>query len=168
MQRNRTVTLILSAGAAISVLGGTPPAAAEPCGVNLGSETIQTALNVQPEAIPGIPWGRDPLAVAGNFDQCATLSVAIASVQGATGSSPDVALLFNHGIYVGPATPTPRGFTSLNRALTTDDTLALDYKTPGSCNACSDGTISTVRYQWQSRGPGQLGHEVRLDQLPAQ
>lgn len=168
MGRIRAVTLMLSAAAAISVLGGAPPAAAEPCGVNLGSEAIQTALNVQPEAFPGVPWGRDPSSFAGNFDQCATLSVAIASVQGATGSSPDVALLFNRGIYVGPATPTPRGFTSLNRALTTDDTVALDYKTPGTCNACSDGTISTVRYQWQSRGTGQLGHVVRLDPSPAQ
>lgn len=148
-------------------LVGAPPAIAEPCGVNLGSETVQTAVNVQPEAFPGVPWDRDPSSFDGNFDPCATLSVAIVSTQRATGSSPDVALLFNRGIYAGPATASPRGFTSLNRAATTDDTVALNYKTPGSCNACDDGTVTTVRYQWQSRGPGQLGHVVPLDAPPA-
>ncbi|MFI5508961.1 LppP/LprE family lipoprotein [Mycobacterium sp. NPDC051804] len=141
-------------------------AEAQACGVDLGSEAVQTALNVQPQALPGTPWNRDPSNFWGNFDPCATLSVAITTIEGATGSSPDVAMLFNRGIYVGPATPTPHGFTSFNPAQTTDDTVALSYKTPGSCNACSDGTNTTVRYQWQELGPGELGHVVQLDPLP--
>ena len=151
--------------AAAGIVVATAPATAEPCGVNLASEAVQIALNVQPEAFAGVPWAHNPSTYEGNFDPCATLSVAIATVEGATGSSPSVAMLFNRNFYAGPATPAPRGFTSLNRAMTTDDTVALNYKTPGSCNACGDGTVTTVRYQWQER-PESIGHVVRLDPLP--
>jgi hypothetical protein len=143
-----------------------PRATAEPCGVNLGAEAVQVALNVQPDAFAGVPWARDPSTYEGNFNPCATLSVAIVTVEGATGSSPSVAMLFNHDLYAGTATPTPRGFTSLNAAQTSDNTVALNYRTPGTCNACGDGTVDTVRFQWQER-PDNIGHVVQLDPLPS-
>lgn len=166
MIKSLSPMLAATALASAGVFVAQGSASADPCGVNLSSETVYIALNVQPEAIPGRPWNREPSNFEGNYNPCATLSVAITTVQDGTGSSPDVAMLFNRQIYVGPATTFPRGFTSLNTAQTTDDTVALNYKTPGTCNACGDGTVTTVRYQWQSRGPGQLGHVVQLDPLP--
>lgn len=161
----RISALVAAAVAIGTVVIVPPPATAAPCGVDLASETVQIALNAQPEAFPGVPWAHSPSTYEGNYNPCSTLSVALVTVEGATGSSPSVALLFNRGRYAGPATPTPRGFTSLNEALTTDDTVALNYKTPGSCNACSDSTVTTVRYQWQERA-GDIGHVVQLDPLP--
>ena len=67
----------------------------------------------------------------------------------ATGSSPDQALLFHYGDYVGTATWEPYGFTSLNRGATRDDMVVLNYKDNRFvCTACP-GPINSVRYQWQ-------------------
>ena len=82
------------------------------------------------------------------------------TIERATGSSPDQALLFNHGRYLGTATADSHTFIFLDTARTTDDTVALRYKTPGSCNACPDGTITTVRYHWNG------DHVDILDPLP--
>ncbi|MFC7676438.1 LppP/LprE family lipoprotein [Mycolicibacterium sp. GCM10028919] len=96
----------------------------------------------------------------GNFDRCATLSTALVSVEGATGSSPITALMFHRGKYLGTATYEAYGFTSLNAARTTDDTVVLNYKTPGACNACPPAGITSVRYQWQG------DHVEMLDPAP--
>jgi hypothetical protein len=52
---------------------------------------------------------------------------------------------------VGPAKPKPHSFTTLDTALTTDDTVVLKYGVPGSCNACPDMTFTIVRFQWRRR-----------------
>src|SRR5690348_18123226 len=39
------------------------------------------------------------------------------------------------------------GFTSLNAARSTGNTVVLDYKTPGECNACAPAAVTSVRYQ---------------------
>jgi hypothetical protein len=64
------------------------------------------------------------------------------------------------GNYIGTATTKAYGFTSLNAAQTTDDTVALTYKTPGACNACEPAAITDVRYRWQG------DHVVMLDRPP--
>lgn len=164
------LSAILAAGPLLCAVvspAGAAAAQAPACGVNLASPTVQTALNVQPPPpFPDSAWSRDPSTYEGNFDPCRTLSVAIVPLDGGTGSSPSVALLFNRSIYVGPASPEPRGFTSLNPAATTDDTVGLTFKTPGSCNACGDGTYYTVRYRWTDGGRNDFGRLVRLDPLP--
>jgi hypothetical protein len=118
------------------------------CGVNLAAPQIQAAINSVPTVPQGWPWGHEPQSILGNFDPCATLSVALITVEGATGSSPDQALLFHNGNYVGTGTSKAYAFTSLNAAQTTDDTVALNYKDGRNvCTACP-GPITTVRYQW--------------------
>ncbi|WP_424064781.1 LppP/LprE family lipoprotein [Mycobacterium sp.] len=52
----------------------------------------------------GWPWGHEPQSILGNFDPCATLSVALITVEMGTRSSPEQALLFHDGNYVGTAT----------------------------------------------------------------
>ncbi|UAK52789.1 LppP/LprE family lipoprotein [Mycolicibacterium smegmatis] len=157
-----------SAVLALASLGFPSPAHATPqdsCGVDLASPVIQSALAAQPSPFPDAEWSRDPGSFEGNFDPCATLSVVIAPIDRATGSSPSVAMLFHRGACVGPATPTPRGFTSFDASGTRDDTVSLRYKIPGSCNACADGTHRTVRYQWREDQPS-TGGVHRLDPLP--
>jgi|GEM_PF-1669040 len=133
---------------ATPIASGAPGPAAD-CGVNLSSPVVRSAIATLPiEPLTHVAWDTDPATFEGNFDPCATLSTAIITIQGATGSSPNQALMFNRGRYLGTATTKAYGFTELDRPATTDDTVGLTYKTPGSCNACSDGTYTHVRFHW--------------------
>lgn len=138
------------------------PASAAPsgCGVDLDApEIVQAARSLPP--YPGTDWRwSGDQSVFGNFDRCATLSTALVSVEGATGSSPITALMFHRGEYLGTATYEAYGFTSLNAARATDDTVVLNYKTPGACNACPPAGVTSVRYQWQG------DHVEMLDPAP--
>ncbi len=119
------------------------------CGIDLSAQVIQSALATLPvEPVTQAPWSADARGFQGNFDPCATLSTVIVTVEGATGSSPNHALLFHKGAYLGTATPRAYGFTSLDVDRTTDDTVGLLYRTPGSCNACDDGTVTHVQFRW--------------------
>ncbi|MBX8686693.1 LppP/LprE family lipoprotein [Mycobacterium sp. 20091114027_K0903767] len=142
-----------------------PPASAVPpagCGVNLAAPQIAAAAqHLAPYPGTDWRWSADPRMVEGNFDPCATLSTALVTVEGATASSPVTALMFHHGDYLGTATSKAHAFTSLNTARTTDDTVVLDYQTPGECNACPPAAVSSVRYQWQA------DHVAMLDPEPA-
>lgn len=148
--------------AAAVFVGGTAGATPN-CGENLAAPQVISAVRqLSPDPGTGWVWNSDPSTFEGNFDPCATLSTVLASVEAATGSSPVAALMFHNGEYVGTATRQARGFTRLNIARTTDDTVVLDYKTPGACNACPGAAVNSVRYQWQGN------RVVMLDPLPVQ
>ncbi|OBK92100.1 hypothetical protein A5645_24170 [Mycobacterium asiaticum] len=141
------------------------PAQAEPttCGVNLTAPEIRAAIKQIP-ALPGNgAWDLNTHSFdpSSNYNPCATLSTVIITVIGATGSSPDLALLFHKGSFVGVATSKAYPFTTLNKAKTTDEIVALDYKDGREvCTACP-GPITTVRYQWQG------SQAAMLDPQPA-
>lgn len=129
------------------------------CGVDLSSQTIRDAIATLPvEPVTHTTWDTDPASFEGNFNPCATLSTAIITIQGATGSSPNQALMFHSGHYLGTATSKAYGFTSLAPKATTNDTVALNYKTPGSCNACSDGTVTQVEFHWDGTHVVMIGN----------
>lgn len=141
-----------------------PPGHADPtCGVNLNAPQIEAALGALPTLPQGSAWDHNVKSFdpSSNYNPCATLSTVIITVVGATGSSPDLALLFHQGNYVGVATLKAYAFTTVNAAKTTDDTVALDYKDDREvCTACP-GPTTTVRYQWQN------DHVAMLDPAPA-
>jgi LppP/LprE lipoprotein len=145
---------LLAALAAAMTAWTPPPAVGEPppgnrCGVDLGAPAIATAVRSLRPAFTDRDVAWDPVPYAGNFDPCATLSTALVTVEGATGSSPDHALFFHYGDYLGTATWQPYPFTTLNTEFTTDDAIVLQYKDGRNvCTACH-GPVSTVRYQWQ-------------------
>jgi LppP/LprE lipoprotein len=139
-----------------------PAHAAPACGVNLSAPEISAAINSAPTVPQGWRWNHNPRSFdpSSNYNPCATLSAVIITVEQATGSSPDPALLFHNGNYVGTGTSKAYAFTSVNAAQTTDDTVALNYKDGRSvCTACP-GPITTVRYQWQG------DHVAMLDSAP--
>ncbi|WP_227998639.1 LppP/LprE family lipoprotein [Nocardia australiensis] len=138
------------------------------CGVDLGGAQVQSAVAglppYQPSGSPGTTWqwAKNPATYEGNFDPCATLSAAIVTIEGATASSPQQILLFNKGTYLGPATPDAGAFISLDPTHTTDDTVGLTYKTPGSCNACPDGTYTPVSFHWDGSTVQMIGQPPAL------
>lgn len=150
---------MLMAPVALLPMTGMAHAAPGVCGVNLQAPQIAAAVaTLRP--YPGTGWQWSTGYVDGNFNPCATLSTAIVSVQGATASSPDTALMFHDGEYLGTATSEAYGFTFFNAARTTDDTVVLDYRTPGACDACAPAAVNSVRYRWQG------DNVVMLDPAP--
>lgn len=109
---------------------------------------------------PGVAW--DPTAQGGNFDPCATLSVARVFIDGATGTSPEQLLMFHDGVYQGTETVQAYGFTNVDVAASTDDAVVVHYGygKPGETTASASGLV-TVRYQWAD------GAVHMLDTLPA-
>ena len=139
-----------------------PAHAAPTCRVNLDAPEIQTAIKSLPALPQNYPWSSDPKSfdLSSNYNQCATLSAVIITVTGATGGSPDLALLFHNGSPAGVATLKAYPFTTVSATQTTDDTVALSYKDGRNvCTACP-GPTTTVRYQWQN------DHVAMLDPAP--
>jgi hypothetical protein len=149
----RGLAAALLAGAAMSttiITTDSHAAGAPDCGVNLAAPQVVAAVQqLPPYPGTGWEWNANPRSFEGNFNQCATLSTALVTVQRGTGSSPVTALMFHNGDYLGTATSEAYGFTTLDPARTTDDTVVLDYKLPGACNACPPAGVTSVRYQWQ-------------------
>ncbi len=115
--------------------------------MNLAAPEIQAAINSVPTVPQGWPWSHEPRSFdpSSNYNPCATLSAVIITIEGATGSSPEQALLFHNGNYVGTGASKAYAFMSLNAAQTTDDIVALNYKDGRNvCTACP-GPITTVR-----------------------
>jgi hypothetical protein len=151
---------VAAVGAVAGLVASAPTSTAAPCGVNLGDPAIARAVSTLRPAFSDmdVPW--DPLPYAGNFDPCLPLSTALVSVRGATGSSPDQALFFNYGRYLGTATWKPYGYTNFNARATRPDTVVLDYKDGRFvCTACP-GPVNSVRYRWRD------GRVVMLDPPP--
>jgi hypothetical protein len=143
-----TVAVTLSAFPLCGVSAGAEPPPRSQCGVNLEAPQIPSAVKSLGPAFRtmNVAWASMPYD--GNYDPCATLSTALVTIEHATGSSPNQALFFHYGEYLGTATWYPYAFTSLDKQQTTDDTVVLDYKDGRDvCTACA-GPVNAVRYQW--------------------
>lgn len=152
------VALLAAAATDVGPATAAPPGG---CGVSLAAPEVIAAIKSLPP-YPGTDWkwSSAPTTLEGNFNPCATLSTALVTVEGSTASSPTTALMFNNRSYLGTATSKAYGFTTLNAARTTDDTVVLDYRTPGVCDACAPAAVTSVRYQWRN------DHVVMLDPPP--
>jgi hypothetical protein len=125
------------------------PATAQPpdCGPAHATALRSALAQLPSEPSTGADWESTPLY--SNYNPCADLSTILVMIERGTGSSPMQALMFHRGEYLGTGTSQAYGFTSLNYAASTDDTVVLNYKVPGECNACPPAAIHSVRYHWQ-------------------
>lgn len=145
-------TAALSAASVLLVtvglsLSAAPGAAAEPtCGPDQDDALRLAFARLPFEPLTGAKWDTTP--VDSNYDPCAELSTILVTTEGGTGSSPVQALLFHRGQYLGTGTSKAYGFTSLDAAASSGDTVVLTYKVPGECNACTPAAIHSARYRW--------------------
>jgi hypothetical protein len=136
---------IVVVGGVIGWSGQVAPASAQ-CGPDEAS-AVRTALaHLPPERLTGRRFAGAPLE--SNYDPCTDLSTVLVTIEGATGSSPVQALMFHRGQFLGTGTWRAYGFTSLDEAAATSDTVVLRYRWGQSCSACDDGCVTTVRYHW--------------------
>ena len=117
-----------------------------------------------PDKKTGKDW--DSKSQFSNYDPCADLSAVVLTVQDATHSSPDQALLFHRGTFVGTATPQAYPFTRLETPASTDDVVVLTYRTRQSCDVCEDGTLTVVGFKWEGDGVRMLDRPPEVPEPP--
>lgn len=132
-----------SAAAPAPTTGTASPTA---CGPDEATALSAALGQVPPDRKTGKPWDRN--ASSSNYNACADLSAIVVTVQEGTSSSPDLALMFHRGAFVGTATPRAYPFTELEGPASTNDIVVLTYRTQQSCSTCTDGTLTTVGFQW--------------------
>lgn len=120
-----------------------------PCGPDEAGAISAALATAPPDRRTGKQWDRKPEST--NYDPCADLSAIVLTVQDATRSSSDLALLFHRGGFVGTATPKTFPFTDLEEAASTRDIVVLTYRSGQSCDVCTDGTLTTVGFQWKDK-----------------
>ncbi|MBS9535135.1 LppP/LprE family lipoprotein [Mycobacterium sp. M1] len=118
-----------------------PGAPADPCAVNLAAPAIAKAVSELPhDPRSGQPWNPEP--VAGNYSECTDLSAVIVKANTNTEHRNTRAVLFHRGQYLPQTAPDTYGFSGIDLAHCTPDTVALQT-TSGIA-----GLTSTVRFHW--------------------
>lgn len=132
----------------VSLLSTGPTASATAdCGPTPAQALNSALAQLPPDPMFGLPWSHD--VEDSNYDSCADLSAMVVTIERGTGSSPDQALMFHRGEFVGTGTWKAYPFTQIEHASSTSDSVLLSYKDPRYvCSAC-DGPRVAVRYEWQ-------------------
>ena len=129
----------------------TTPAPADPCAVNLAAPEIAKAVSELPrDPRSDQPWSPEPLA--GNYNECAQLSVAIVKANTNADNPNTRAVMFHLGKFIPTGVPDTYGFNGLDDTATTGDTVALMY-----LNAAT-GLKSVVRFRWNGNGVELIGN----------
>lgn len=130
---------------------GAPAPAADPCAVNLGAPTIAKAVSELPrDPRSQQPWNPEP--VAGNYSECAQLSAVIVKANTNTEHPNTRAVLFHLGQFISQAVPDTYGFTGVDTAQSTADTVALQAPTGIT------GLSSVVKFHWNGSGVELIGN----------
>ena len=96
------------------------------------------------------PWNPEPLA--GNYNQCAPLSVVIIKANTNTPNPNTRAVMFHLGQFIPTGVPDTYGFNGIDPTASTGDTVALSYTNPSS------GLKSVVRFHWNGHGVELIGN----------
>lgn len=130
-----------------------PPAtpAPDPCAVNLAAPEIARAVSELPrDPRSNQPWSPEPLA--GNYNECAQLSVVIVKANTNAENPNTRAVLFHLGKFIPTGVPDTYGFNGLDDDATTGDTVALQYSNG------VPGLESVVRFRWNGNGVELIGN----------
>lgn len=128
-------------------------AAPAPCAVNLAAPEIAQAVAQLPRD-PRSRQGWNPEPVAGNYNACSPLSAVIVKANTNAENPNTRAVLFHQGQYISSGVPDTFGFTGVDAAQSTGDTLALTFASgPGL-----GGLQSVVRFRWNGSGVELIGN----------
>jgi hypothetical protein len=126
-------------------------APADPCAVNLGAPKIAQAVSELPrDPRSNQPWNPEPLA--GNFNECAPLSVVIVKANTNADNPNTRAVMFHLGKFIPTGVPDTYGFNGIDETVTTGDTVALMYSNG------TTGLKSVVRFHWNGNGVELIGN----------
>jgi hypothetical protein len=126
-------------------------APADPCAVNLAAPEIAKAVSDLPrDPRSDQPWSPEPLA--GNYSECAQLSVVIVKANTNAANPNTRAVMFHLGKFIPTGVPDTYGFNGLDNTTSTGDTVALVYSNPGT------GLKSVVRFHWNGNGVELIGN----------
>jgi hypothetical protein len=128
-----------------------PAPEADPCDVNLAAPEIASAVSELPrDPRSRQAWSPEPLA--GNYNECAQLSVVIVKANTNAENPNTRAVMFHLGEFIPTGVPDTYGFNGIDNAVTTGDTVALQYS-----NGVS-GLDSVVRFRWNGNGVELIGN----------
>jgi LppP/LprE lipoprotein len=132
----------------------TPPtvtAAADPCAVNLAAPEITKAVSELPRD-PRSNQGWNPEPLAGNYNECAPLSVVIVKANTNAENPNTRAVMFHLGKFIPSGVPDTYGFNGIDNSASTGDTVALRF---------SNGIVgldSVVKFRWNGNGVELIGN----------
>jgi hypothetical protein len=126
----------------------TPPP--DPCVVNLGAPAIVKAVSELPKD-PRSQQAWNPEPLAGNYNECAPLSVVIVKANTNAANPNTRAVMFHLGKYIPTGVPDTYGFNGFDPAQSNGDTVALTY-------AGGMGLHSVVRFRWNGNGVELIGN----------
>ena len=126
-------------------------APADPCAVNLAAPEIAKAVSDLPrDPRSNQPWSPEP--VAGNYNECAQLSVVIVKANTNADNPSTRAVMFHLGKFIPTGVPDTYGFNGIDDTTSNGDTVALMYANPGP------GLKSVVRFHWNGNGVELIGN----------
>ncbi|MBV8964965.1 MAG: LppP/LprE family lipoprotein, partial [Mycobacteriaceae bacterium] len=120
---------------------GPTAVAYDPCAINLGApEIIRAVASLPPDPRSGQSWSPEP--VAGNYNECAQLSVAIVKANTNADNANTRALMFHQGKFIPAGVGDTFGFNGIDASACTGDTVALKFSNG------VPGLDSVVRFRW--------------------
>jgi hypothetical protein len=127
------------------------PTPADPCAVNLAAPEISKAVSELPrDPRSDQAWSPEPLA--GNYNECARLSVVVVKANTNADNPNTRAVMFHLGKFIPTGVPDTFGFNGIDTTASTGDTVALRY---------SDGVAgldSVVKFRWNGNGVELIGN----------
>lgn len=127
------------------------PAATDPCAVNLAAPEIAEAVATLPRD-PRSDQGWYPVPVAGNYNECAQLSVVIVRANTNADNPNTRAVMFHLGKFIPTGVPDTYGFNGIDDSASTGDTVALSYSNG------VPGLESVVKFRWNGNGVELIGN----------
>lgn len=130
------------------------PAPADPCAIDLTAPPIAKAVSELPkDPRSGQPWSPEP--VAGNYNTCADISAVIVKANTNAEHPNTRAVLFHRGEFLPQSVVDTYGFSGIDLALSTGDTVALR-------NASGiPGLTGVVKFHWNGSGVEIVGNTAR-------
>ena len=129
--------------------GEQPPT--DPCTVDLSAPEIARAVSELPRD-PRSNQGWNPEPLAGNYNECAQLSVVIVKANTNAENPNTRAVMFHLGKFIPTGVPDTYGFNGVDNSVTTGDTVALRYSNG------MPGLDSVVKFRWNGNGVELIGN----------